>query len=287
MKPRTHFMSVLCWMVVCAGAGGVEAQGPSAVHLVSSPGARMESPTGGAFALLETSFAKQQLTYSRVRAAHLRARPKIDRMFYERGIAYPAAEMYVRVFKRERELEVWVRAPGESRFQHLKTYGICGLAGKPGPKRRQGDLQVPEGFYHIEIYNPQSQYHLSLGINYPNARDRAAARPGTSLGGDIYIHGGCLSEGCLAITNGGIEELYWLSVDARSAGQQQIPVHIFPARIDAKELKRMRPIFADQPQLIEFWETLRPGYEYFEKHRRVPPIAVDGRGRYRVARSAS
>ena len=286
MKPIMRVMSVVCGIAVCAGAGAVEGQGPSAVHLASAAGEAV-TPARGAFAILETGFAQEQLRYDRVRAAHLRARPKIDRMFYERGITYPAAEMYIRVFKRERELEVWVRSPGEGKFQHLKTYGICGLAGKPGPKRRQGDRQVPEGFYHVDVYNPQSQYHLSLGINYPNARDRATRRPGTVLGGDIFIHGDCVSEGCLAITNGGIEELYWLAIDARAVGQSQIPVHIFPARIDARELRRLRPIFADQPQLLEFWETLRPGYEYFEKNRRVPPMVVDARGRYRLVRAAS
>src|SRR5690606_28670974 len=135
----------------------------------------------------------------------LNARPRIDRLFYERGIRHPAAEVFVRVFKRERQLEVWVRPTDQSQFQLLKTYGICALAGKPGPKTRQGDQQVPEGFYHIDLFNPQRQYHLSMPINYRNARDEIANR-GSRLGGDICSPAGCVSEGCLARTDVGIED---------------------------------------------------------------------------------
>jgi hypothetical protein len=105
------------------------------------------------------------------------------------------------------------------------------MAGELGPKRKQGDNQTPEGFYAISYFNPRSDFHLSLHIDYPNRRDRAAGADGVKLGGDIFIHGGCLSEGCLAITDEGIRELYWLAVEARSVGQRRIPVHIFPARL--------------------------------------------------------
>jgi murein L,D-transpeptidase YafK len=289
MMPRTHVWNVvLCGMALVCAADRVAAQGPSANFVASNATSeRSAAPARSSFNVLETSFAREQLRHNRVRAAHLRASPKIHRMFVEKGIAYPAAEMFVRVFKRERQLEVWVRPQGESRFQHLKTWGICGMAGKPGPKRQQGDMQVPEGFYAIDLFNPSSSYHLSLRVNYPNERDVAVNRAGLRLGGDIYIHGGCKSEGCLAISDGGIEELYWLSVEARALGQREIPIHIFPARIDAAEIRRLGPIFADQPGLVEFWETLRPGYEYFEKHHRLPQVTVDAKGRYRIARHES
>jgi murein L,D-transpeptidase YafK len=280
--------AAVCALLVWGGcAAGVRAQAYSAINLVALAGesgfpAAAAPPRRGGFDVLESSFARRQLQHSRVREAQRRVHPRLSDLFVARNLTHPAAEVYVRAFKRERELEVWVRPHGAARFEHLKSYGICGLAGKPGPKRREGDAQVPEGFYFIDLFNPLSQFHLSLRINYPNRRD-VAASGGGRLGGSIFIHGGCRSAGCLAISDEGIEELYWLAVEAKAAGQPRIPVHIFPARIDAAELHRLKPIFEDQPELLEFWETLRPGYEYFERHRRVPDMGVDARGTYRLA----
>ena len=151
--------------------------------------------------------------------------------FHEKELD-PAAEAFIRIYKRERTLELWVRAEGSDRFELLNNYDICALAGELGPKRQQGDSQVPEGFYAIDFFNPESDYFLSLHVDYPNVRDRSMAQGDLNLGGDIYIHGGCNSDGCLAVTDEGIMELYWMAVEARSAGQQTIPVHIFPARLD-------------------------------------------------------
>lgn len=294
MMPKKHvWNTVVCALFVLSGAGTAAAQGPqgpaamgfaptgetgAAVSLVSA-----ERGTGrSSFRITDSQFGREQLQFPRVRNAQLRARPRLAARFQQANITQPAAEVFVRVFKRDRELEVWARPEGGTEFRHLTTYAICAAAGKPGPKLRQGDMQVPEGFYFIDLFNPVSQYHLSLRINYPNERDVRASNGRSGLGGDIYIHGDCVSEGCLAITDEGIEEMYWLAVEARAAGQSQIPVHIFPARIDEAELDRIRPLFSDQPGLVEFWETLRPGYEYFEEHRRLPGITVDARGTYRL-----
>ena len=244
MMPRTHFRSGMayCALLLLGATTQVHAQGPSSVHLASTEAGATSSRFGPAgFSVMESEFARGQLRNSRVRRAQLNASPTISRLFAEKNIRHPAAEVFVRVFKRDRQLEVWVRPAGGSRFELLKTYGICALAGKPGPKRRQGDAQVPEGFYFIDLFNPNSEYHLSMRINYPNARDEVANR-GNRLGGDIYIHGGCKSEGCLAVMDGGIEELYWIALEARAVGQTRIPVHIFPARLEAEELNRMKDV---------------------------------------------
>jgi murein L,D-transpeptidase YafK len=240
-----------------------------------------DSVAAAAFPVLptESSFALSQLRHQRVLDARIATRFNIKRLFEERGIRYPAAEMFIRIFKRERTLEVWVRADDNPSFELLKNYDICALAGELGPKRQQGDSQVPEGFYAVDFFNPESEYHLSLHVDYPNVRDRAFGGD-VSLGGDIYIHGGCNSDGCLAVTDDGIRELYWLAVEARAAGQQRIPVHIFPARLDADELQRLQRVFDDEPELGIFWATLKPGYEFFEENRRIPAIMVDGRGDY-------
>jgi murein L,D-transpeptidase YafK len=287
MKPRTHFWSGMayCALLLLGATTQASAQGPSALHLVSSEptGGGRSSMTAADYAVAESGFAQAQLRHSRVRRAQLNARPRINRLYAARNIRHPAAEVFVRVFKRDRELEVWVRPVDSSRFQLLKMYGICALAGKPGPKRRQGDAQVPEGFYHIDLFNPNSSYHLSLRVDYPNAHDEAV-NPGGRLGGDIYIHGGCRSDGCLAMTDEGIEDLYWLGIEAHAMGQTRIPVHIFPARLDQAELRRMKDVFADRPELLEFWKTLQPGYEFFEKNHRLPQVFVDAGGTYRMNR---
>jgi hypothetical protein len=234
----------------------------------------------------ESPFALEQLRHERVREARLLARHNLQLLFHERGIPYPAAEIFMRVFKRERALELWVRPEGAEKYELLKKYDICAMAGTLGPKRKQGDRQTPEGFYYISFFNPRSEFYLSLHVDYPNSRDRAMGLEGVSLGGDIYIHGGCSSEGCLAVTDTGIRELYWLSVEARSAGQRRIPVHIFPARLESQDLQALVSSFSEQPDLGQFWRTLKPGYDYFEEHRRPPVMSVNARGEYALGAGA-
>ena len=223
-----------------------------------------------------------QLRNERVLEARVTARFNIKRLFHERGIRYPAAEAYLRIFKRERSLELWVRPTGEQKFSLLKTYAICALAGELGPKTRQGDTQVPEGFYYVDFFNPRSDYYLSLHLDYPNQRDRLSNAAETNLGGDIFIHGGCNSEGCLAVTDDGIKELYWMAVEARAVGQQRIPVHIYPARLEAVDLQALQTAFSTRPDLTHFWGTLKPAYDFFEQTRTLPAVAVDARGTYLI-----
>lgn len=115
--------------------------------------------------------------------------------------------------KEERRLEVW--APAGPAWKRLRAYPVLAASGTAGPKLREGDLQVPEGVYRLTAFNPNSSYHLSVRVDYPNADDRAVARAEnrTRLGGDIYIHGKAVSIGCLAIGDPSIEELYVLLAD--------------------------------------------------------------------------
>lgn len=230
----------------------------------------------------ESGFALSQLRYDRVLEARLATRFTIKRMFHEKGIRYPAEEIYLRIFKRERALELWVRPAGEEKFALLKTYPICALSGDLGPKRRQGDNQTPEGIYNVDFFNPQSDYHLSLHVDYPNRHDRLAGPDDLNLGGDIYIHGGCASEGCLALTDDGIRELYWIGVEVRGQGQNRIPVHIFPTRLGDADFALLERSFQRQPELIRFWETLKPVYDFFETSQRLPAVVVDANGVYRL-----
>lgn len=274
-----HVLGVLCAILLFVAPS--RSQGQLARELGLLPADSSAAPTRIAALPTEASFALEQLRHDRVLDARIATRFQIKQLFHERGIRYPAAEMFMRIFKRERSLEVWVRPEGTDQFALLKTYGICALAGELGPKRRQGDNQVPEGFYFIDFFNPRSDFHLSLHVDYPNRRDRAVGGEGINLGGDIYIHGGCSSEGCLALTDDGIREVYWMSVEARAAGQRRIPVHIFPARLENRDFELLQQNFGHRPDLSRFWATLKPGYDYFEQNRRLPAVAVE-QGEYVV-----
>jgi|GEM_PF-2039592 len=127
------------------------------------------------------------------------------------GIGWPPKRLTLLAFKQERSLEVW-GANAEGAFAQLGRYRILAASGVRGPKRRQGDKQVPEGFYRLSELNPNSAYHLSIRVNYPNSEDILnAAIPVEMMGGDIYIHGNDVSIGCLALGDAAIEELFCLA----------------------------------------------------------------------------
>ena len=187
------------------------------------------------------------------------------------------APVFLRAFKSEQQLEVWIQ--DSLQFRLFRTYSICRVPGLLGPKRKEGDLQVPEGLYWIEVFNPKSSYHLSMGINYPNASDRILSDP-KKPGGEIYIHGNCVSVGCLPITDEKIRELYLLASDARDAGQQQIPVHIFPCRMTPENRKNLLAL--NRPELLPFWDNLGEAFWFFEEKRMMPIYEVEaGTGKYK------
>ena len=212
---------------------------------------------------------------ARARAAHGKI---IAQKFKDAGLPYPAREIFLRWFKREAAVELWAREDGGA-FRLIATYEILATSGGPGPKRREGDRQVPEGFYEIDRFNPESLFHLSLGLNYPNAADRILSdreRPG----GDIFIHGSNVSIGCAPLGDAAIEQLYLAALDTRSRGQTHIPIHVFPARMHGAEWIAFA---AERPTLVPFWQQLQPAYEAFERDRIVPAFTVAPDGRYRVS----
>lgn len=204
----------------------------------------------------------------------------VARMFADAKVSYPPKQLYLRGFKHERQLELWAGgSTGPLRLVH--SFPFCSASGELGPKRRQGDLQVPEGFYEIDRFNRQSNFLLSLGVSYPNASDRLLGSKGR-LGGDIFIHGACVSIGCIAIEDGPVQQLFLVALDARGAGAGRIAVHLFPRRLDEaglEELKR-HPAAAEH---LGFWRSLQPAYQWFEQHHRVPKVGVDPRtGAYQI-----
>jgi murein L,D-transpeptidase YafK len=222
-------------------------------------------------------FKAEQNKFVRVREAYTEKETVLKRSFKEAQIPYPPKEIFIRIFKYDKILELWVRSEQADSFVLFKEYKICASSGKLGPKRRQGDYQVPEGFYTINEFNPFSNFHLSLGINYPNESDKTLGVKG-NLGGNIFIHGDCVTIGCIPITNDCIKEVYLMAVEAKASGQKQIPVHIFPTRFDKGAW--IFQTYIDDKGLTKFWNNLQIGYEYFESHKRLPTISIKKDGSY-------
>ncbi len=173
--------------------------------------------------------------------------------------------VFIRIFKISRTLQVWVQK--NENFILFKNYPICNYSGYPGPKLSEGDRQSPEGFYTVssEQMNPWSEHHLSFNIGYPNDYDRANKRTGSA----IMIHGGCTSQGCYAMGDHRMEEIYTIVNSALKNGQMFLNVHIFPFELTTENLHAYR----HSPWLY-FWNNLKIGYDTFELTKKVPKITI-------------
>ncbi len=249
----------------------------SVIYLVCAFTVQAQTSSTPAF-----TFINYQRSIPKITDLLKRKEDTLMKQFKAKNLEWPAKQIYIRSFKYDSQLEVWVKNGTDKPYKLFKTYKVCALAGTLGPKRMQGDYQVPEGFYRINEFNANSQYHLSLGINYPNASDKMLsdmAQPG----GDIYIHGSCVTTGCIPITDPQIEELYVLAAYARDQGQDFIPVHIFPINFNNPKsmdyLKRHLQTFS---YYTPFANKLKNAFYYFEKHRQVPLVLVNRQGEYVV-----
>ncbi len=196
----------------------------------------------------------------------------LDKRLAAAGVPLGSA-MALRIHKREFELEVWLLSG--DRFRHFATYPICTWSGDLGPKLAEGDRQSPEGFYMVErsSLNPNSRWHRSFNLGFPNVFDRGHGRTGSYL----MVHGGCGSIGCYAITNAGIDEVWRLVVAALDAGQRGIPVLALPFRMTGARLE-----WANGDDRGAFWAQLAAGNEIFEATGLPPRVSVC-RGRYTVS----
>lgn len=209
---------------------------------------------------------------------HLQARWEVwAKLLESQKINRDHPEVFLRAFKEEKQLEVWAREYGtQNPFQKIWTTPICAASGKPGPKRREGDHQVPEGMYHIAVFNPKSKFYLSLGLNYPNASDSLCSDP-EHPGSDIYIHGKCVSIGCLALGDDAIEQLYALTRHCKITGQELIPVMMLPCNLNGPVWNHIRSAY---PEWTKFWEGLEQLNQAFEDHAQVPKWGIDEEGYY-------
>ncbi len=185
--------------------------------------------------------------------------------------------VFVRIFKGDLTLELWMRQG--DRFALFATYPICYWSGRLGPKLQTGDRQAPEGFYTVSKaqLNPNSRWHRSFDLGFPNLFDRAHGRTGSYL----MVHGGCASVGCYAMTNGVVSELWDLLTAALANGQQRFAVHVFPFRMTEARLRAYK-----DDGWAEFWRELKPGYDLFDASG-IPPEVSVCRGKYAVRRASA
>ncbi len=182
------------------------------------------------------------------------------------------APMFVRIYKRSFELEVWIKR--ESRFERFATYPICYFSGNLGPKLRTGDWQSPEGIYQIGAgqLNPHSRWHKAFNLGFPNRYDESHGRTGSFL----MVHGGCSSVGCYAMTNPAVDDIFRLARAALSGGQAVIQVQALPFRMTAEALA----LRVDH-KYASFWAELKAVSDAFEASQIPPSVAVCG-GHYVV-----
>lgn len=228
----------------------------------------------------QPSFIEVQKSFPIVTEVIQTKEDTLKSQFAKANLQWPPKELYIRSFKYDSQLEVWARNTSNEQFKLFKSFRICALSGTLGPKRMQGDYQVPEGFYYVNIFNPQSSYHLSLGLNYPNASDNLLS-DSLQPGGDIYIHGNCITTGCIPITDYQIEELYLLTALAKSSGQDFIPVHIFPVKYNvSKSVSKLQEITKEDRDYFLFSKKMKEVYDFFETNKKLPIISVNKKGEY-------
>jgi murein L,D-transpeptidase YafK len=184
----------------------------------------------------------------------------------EKNDASPSSPVLIRTYKKEAEFEIW-KMRSDGHYALLKTYPMCRWSGQLGPKTREGDRQVPEGFYPITPgqMNPNSNYYLSFNVGYPNAYDRAFGR----TGGTIMVHGACSSAGCFSMTDAQIAEIYAIAREAFNGGQREIQMQSYPFRMTAENLAKHR---LDPNK--DFWKQLKDGSDHFEVTKTEPEVGV-------------
>ena len=208
--------------------------------------------------------------------------PKFDRAALDTALKAQGLargdEAHVRIFKREKQLELWLRHAGSERFVPFRSYAICTYSGGLGPKLAEGDHQAPEGFYRVSVaqLNPKSRHHLAINLGFPNAFDREQGRTGSLL----MVHGGCTSVGCYAMTDAQIDDIYAVVEAALEQGQPELDVSIFPFRLSEDALAA-----ESGSDWAGFWRNLKQGSDLFERDG-MPPEVATCEGQYRFGDDA-
>jgi len=266
MRPVTYFFALtgmLMPVALPATDGWLYRSAPKAQS--SSEGSESDS------ASLHSRPSTHLPSSTRSKSAWINQGEWLFRRLREKGLRIGGA-VHIRIFKQSRELELYVR--GREGFELYRTYPVCDMSGTLGPKRFEGDYQAPEGFYTVaaERLHPHSDFHLAFNLGYPNAFDRAAGRTGSN----IMIHGGCASNGCFAMTDYYMEQIYLLAEAALQNGQEDIGIEIYPFRMTEQNLAAHA-----SSRWIDFWRSLKPAHDHFAASGRPARIQPES-GAYRI-----
>lgn len=229
----------------------------------------------------QESFKEEQNSSSRVRQAYTEKETIVKDLLKNDSIDLSKLRVYLRVFKTEEIIELWAKNESDNSYRFIKIYNFCLTSGTVGPKRKKGDMQIPEGFYHIDRFNFWSKFYLSLGLNYPNYSDKILGFQ-ENPGQDIFIHGGCKTWGCIPITDDKIKELYVFCVEAKNNGQNKIPVRIFPMKLADENYDELKLNYAADKDKLDLWEDLKADYDYFENAHSLSKISFLENGRHKI-----
>ncbi len=231
--------------------------------------------------IAQKDFISQQREFPRVRTAIKEKKEDVIKVLNQEKITLGTLNIILVAYKEEGKLDIYAKNKSNKKYKKMFSYDICSKSGHLGPKIMEGDGQVPEGFYHIDRFNPNSGYYLSLGINYPNLADKRSAKS-KKLGGNIFIHGSCVTVGCLPMTDDLIKEIYVLALYAYNQGQSRIPVYMFPYKMTDANFKNHVAKIKEDEELITFWETLKTGFDHFQDKHTELNFSVDTKGKYIV-----
>jgi len=227
-----------------------------------------------------SDFKSKQLKYENAQIAYSQKEQTIKHLLEQKNIDYSTLEILIRVIKSEEIVELWAKDRIRNHhFKLIKTYAICITRNlEIGDTLRGTDLLIPESFYYVAHFYPFSPYFARLEINFPNESDHLRGR----TGGDIAIHGSCFSTYCTPLTDEDIKELYIFAVEAKSKGQEYVPVHNYPARMDDTSFKLLtsKPQYSKDTARIALWKNMKEYYDYFEKNNQLLEFKVDKKGRY-------
>ena len=222
------------------------------------------------------AFLDDQLKYKHVKQAYDEKLIEIKTTLSTFQYEVTDFELMIKAYKYEEIMTVYVRKKSTNEWFLYERFPFCNTSGTLGPKIREWDGQIPEGYYFVNDFNPYSSFLLSLGVSYPNAADKLK-RPDPKKGDGIYIHGGCATIGCIPIQDDPIMELYILAVLAKNNGQGQIPVHIFP--FEYSEVK-MDIASRQFPEHVDFWKNIFSIEMNFDSTHVQSAVGIDKVGNY-------
>lgn len=222
------------------------------------------------------TFKSQQLKNKRVKDAYANKWAALEAELKAKKVSPSSLEVFIRIFKKEQELELWVKNKADSKFIFLKKIAICASSGELGPKRKEGDYQVPEGIYDIESFNPNSSYFLALKVSYPNKSDKILV-DGKRTGGDIMIHGNCVTIGCIPLQDEPVKDVYMLCVEAKNNSTSP-RIEIYPCKFTTENIKFLGENFNENKN--NFWKNIKPAYTYFEANKSPAKYSINPKGLY-------